>query len=71
VHQDALQGFFFGLPTCASKGACRQEGLYSGRQKELRVLSRGVGRIDACLKNHFADVSDQCKETISQSAGKS
>jgi hypothetical protein len=23
LHQDAFQGFFFGLPTFASKGSCR------------------------------------------------
>jgi hypothetical protein len=34
-------------------------------------IKPGRGRIEACLKDHFADVSDQCKETISQAAGKS
>ena len=31
----------------------------------------GRGRIEACMKDHFADVSEGCKETISQAAGKS
>jgi hypothetical protein len=31
----------------------------------------GSGRIETCMKDHFADVSEGCKETISQAAGKS
>jgi cysteine rich repeat protein len=31
----------------------------------------GGGRIEACMKDHFADMSEGCKETISQAAGKS
>ena len=31
----------------------------------------GGGRIEACMKDHFADLSEECKETISQAAGKS
>ena len=34
-------------------------------------IKPGGGRIEACLKDHFADVSDPCKETISQAASKS
>ena len=33
-------------------------------------IKPGRGRIEACLKDHFADVSDPCKEAISQAAGK-
>ena len=31
----------------------------------------GGGRIEACMKEHFADMSEGCKKTISQAAGKS
>jgi hypothetical protein len=34
-------------------------------------IKPGGGRIETCLKDHFADLSDPCKETISQAAGKS
>jgi hypothetical protein len=34
-------------------------------------IKPGRGRIEACLKDHFADVSDPCKEAISQATGKS
>jgi hypothetical protein len=31
----------------------------------------GGGRIEACIKDHFEDMSAACKETISQATGKS
>lgn len=31
----------------------------------------GGGRVEACIKDHFAEMSAACKETISQAAGKS
>jgi len=31
----------------------------------------GGGRIEACMKDRFADMSEGCRETISQAAGKS
>jgi hypothetical protein len=40
-------------------------------KKNCADIRPGGGRIETCLKDHFADVSDACKETISQAAGKS
>ena len=40
-------------------------------KKNCADIRPGGGRIETCLKDHFADVSDQCRETISQAAGKS
>ena len=40
-------------------------------KKNCADITPGGGRIETCLKDHFADVSDQCRETISHAAGKS
>jgi hypothetical protein len=61
VHQDALQGLFFALPTCAGKG--------EDVKKSCAGIKPGGGRIETCIKDHFADMSDACKEMISQAAG--
>jgi hypothetical protein len=50
----------------AVRKACRAD-----VKKNCADIKPGGGRIEACLKDHFADVSDPCKETISQAAGKS
>jgi Cysteine rich repeat len=50
----------------AVRKACKAEA-----KKNCADIRPGGGRIEACLKDHFADLSDGCKETISQAAGKS
>jgi hypothetical protein len=50
----------------AARKACKAD-----VKKNCADIKPGGGRIEACLKDHFADVSDPCKETISQAAGKS
>jgi hypothetical protein len=40
-------------------------------KKNCADIKPGGGRIETCLKDHFADLNDPCKETISQAAGKS
>jgi hypothetical protein len=50
----------------AVRKACRAD-----VKKNCADIKPGGGRIEACLKDHFADVSDPCNETISQAAGKS
>jgi Cysteine rich repeat len=40
-------------------------------KKNCADIVPGGGRIEACMKDHFADLSEECKETISQAAGKS
>jgi hypothetical protein len=40
-------------------------------KKNCPDIVPGSGRIEACMKDHFADMSEECKETISQAAGKS
>jgi Cysteine rich repeat len=40
-------------------------------KKKCADIVPGGGRIEACMKDHFADMSEECKETISQAAGKS
>jgi hypothetical protein len=40
-------------------------------KKNCADILPGGGRIEACIKDHFADMSEACKETISQAAGKS
>src|SRR5262245_55414409 len=39
-------------------------------EKICANIEPGGGRIEACMKEHFADMSDKCKETISQAGGK-
>ena len=50
----------------AVRKACRAD-----VKKNCADIKPGGGRIEACLKDHFADVSDPCKQTISQAASKS
>ncbi|MFK4658994.1 hypothetical protein ABIF97_008928 [Bradyrhizobium japonicum] len=40
-------------------------------KKNCPDIVPGGGRVEACMKDHFADLSEECKETISQAAGKS
>ena len=39
-------------------------------EKNCADVEPGGGRIEACMKEHFSDFSDKCKETISQAGGK-
>lgn len=50
----------------AVKMACQ-----SDVKKNCPDILPGGGRVEACIKDHFADMSAACKETISQAAGKS
>jgi Cysteine rich repeat len=50
----------------AIKKACRAD-----VKKICADIVPGGGRIEACMKDHFADMSEGCKGTISQAAGKS
>ena len=50
----------------AIKKACKAD-----VKKICADIAPGGGRIEACMKDHFADMSEGCKETISQAAGKS
>jgi hypothetical protein len=50
----------------AIRKACRADA-----EKNCADIEPGGGRIETCLKDHFADLSDGCKETISQAASKS
>ena len=38
-------------------------------KKNCAGISPGGGRIETCMKDHFADMSDACKEVISQAGG--
>jgi hypothetical protein len=40
-------------------------------KKNCAGISPGAGRVEACIKDHFADLSEECKATISQAVGKS
>ena len=53
------------------KGAAVRKACKADLKKNCAGIRPGGGRIETCLKDHFADVSDACKETISQAAGKS
>ena len=50
----------------AIRKACKED-----VKKNCADIAPGGGRIEACMKDHFADMSEGCKETISQAAGKS
>ena len=50
----------------AFKKACQPD-----VKKNCPDIVPGGGRVEACIKDHFADMSEECKETISQAAGKS
>jgi cysteine rich repeat protein len=54
------------VKAAAIRKACRGD-----VKKNCADIVPGSGRIEACMKDHFADVSEGCKETISQAAGKS
>ena len=53
------------------KGAAIRKACKADAEKTCADIERGSGRIEACLKDHFADLSDGCKETITQAADKS
>ena len=38
-------------------------------KKSCAGIKPGGGRIETCIKDHFADMSDACKEMISQAGG--
>jgi hypothetical protein len=38
-------------------------------KKNCAGIKPGGGRIETCMKDHFADMSDACKEVISQAGG--
>ena len=38
-------------------------------KKNCAGIKPGGGRIETCMKDHFADMSDPCKEMISQAKG--
>ena len=44
-------------------------------KRDVKKICAGIvpggGRIEACMKDRFADMSEGCKKTISQAAGKS
>ena len=48
----------------AVRKACRAD-----IKKNCAGISPGGGRIETCMKDHFADMSDACKEVISQAGG--
>jgi hypothetical protein len=39
-------------------------------KKNCAGILPGGGRIEVCIKDHFADMSEKCKVTISQAADK-
>jgi hypothetical protein len=53
------------------KAAAIKRGCKGDVKKLCADIVPGGGRIEACMKDHFADVSEGCKDTISQAAGKS
>lgn len=50
----------------AVKKACNPDA-----KKYCADIVPGSGRIETCMKDHFADLSEICKGTISQAGGKS
>jgi len=38
-------------------------------KKSCAGIKPGGGRIETCIKDHFADMSDACKEAIAQAGG--
>jgi hypothetical protein len=52
------------LKTRAVGKACRAD-----IKKNCAGIKRGGGRIETCMKDHFADMSDACKDVISQAGG--
>jgi malonyl CoA-acyl carrier protein transacylase len=48
----------------AVRKACRAD-----IKKNCADIKPGGGRIETCMKDHFADMSDACKEMISQAGG--
>lgn len=50
----------------AVRKACRAD-----IKKNCAGITPGSGRIETCMKDHFADMSDACKQVISQAGGKS
>jgi Cysteine rich repeat len=66
-----FKDFSLGCQLALVKARAVRKACTADVKKNCADIKPGRGRIEACLKDHFADVSDQCKETISQSAGKS
>jgi hypothetical protein len=48
----------------AVRKACRAD-----IKKNCASIKLGGGRIETCMTDHFADLSDACKEVISQAGG--
>jgi hypothetical protein len=66
-----FKDFSLGCQLALVKARAVRKACTADVKKNCADIKPGRGRIEACLKDHFADVSDQCKETISQGAGKS
>jgi hypothetical protein len=66
-----FKDFSLGCQLALVKARAVRKACTADVKKNCADINSGRGRIEACLKDHFADVSDQCKETISQAAGKS
>jgi hypothetical protein len=49
----------------AVRRACKADA-----EKICADIQPGGGRIETCMKEHFADLSDKCTETISHAGGK-
>ena len=75
VRQACIKVHFkeFSLPCQLAlvKAAAIRKACKGDVQKNCADIVPGTGRIEACIKDHFADLSEGCKETISQAAGKS
>ena len=65
-----FKDFSLGCQLALVKARAVRKACTADVKKICAGIKPGRGRIEACLKDHFADVSDPCKETISQAAGK-
>ena len=66
-----FKDFSLGCQLSLVKARAVKKACTADAKKNCANIHPGGGRIEACLKDHFADLSDGCKETISQAAGKS
>jgi len=62
--------FSLGCQLALVKQAAVRKACKADVEKNCANIEPGGGRIEACMKEHFADMSDKCKETISQAGGK-
>jgi Cysteine rich repeat len=70
VHQDPFQRVSLPCQLALVKQAAIRKACKGDVKKNCADIVPGSGRIEACMKDHFADMSEECKETISQAAGK-